>query len=94
MAFWLLGSHFLFSSRANHPDGREKRESSFPAESASSLAFTATSPNSKHIFTLLQFSPCVMTASTCHDSGSERADEKNFLWALRCHKERGRRSNF
>lgn len=51
--------------------GGKKRGSSFSAESASSLAFTATSPNSKHISLLLQFSPRVMTASPCHDSDKE-----------------------
>lgn len=53
-----------------------KRESSFPAESDSSLEFNTTSPNSKHIFLLLQFSACVMTVFLCCDSDSGRADEK------------------
>lgn len=71
---------FYFSSSANHPDGRKKeRKLFFSAESASSLAFTATSPNSKHISLLLRFPPCVMTASPCHDSDKERADEEFSL---------------
>lgn len=74
-AFLAAGlSHFLFSS-ANHPDRRE-RESSFPAESDSSLGFNSTSPNSKHIFLLLQFSACVMTVFLCCDSDSGKADKK------------------
>lgn len=53
------------------------RESSFPAESDSSLGFNTTSPNSKHISPLLQFSACVMTAFLCCDSDSGGADEKS-----------------
>lgn len=78
--FWLLGSLiFYFLVGANglvQITLTGKRESSFPAESDSSLGFNTTSPNSKHIFLLLQSFACVMTVFLCCDSDSGRTDEK------------------
>lgn len=73
--FWLLGSLiFYFLVVQITPTG--KRESSFPAEPDSSLEFNTTSPNSKHIFLLLQFCAYVMTVFLCCDWDLGKADEK------------------
>lgn len=54
---------------------RGKSKSSFPAYSDGSLGFN-TSPNSKHIFLLLQFFASVMTVFLCCDADLRRAHEK------------------
>ena len=60
MVFWLLGS-LIFYFLIVQITLTRIRESSFPAEYDISLGFNTTSPNSKHISLLLQFSPYVMT---------------------------------